>query len=866
VALAASGASAQVAPSAEVRGVAPKWEAAGWGGGGFYWSAAFHPTQDGVIYLGGDVAGVYKTVDRGRNWRLVNNGLANYAVYSLAVDRMNPQTVYAATEGGLCKSTDGGEHWQLLPRTGRNGLRLTGERNRSTRSIAVDPTNGSIVYAGSPSGKIYKSTDGGQNWLAVYDPAVGSEPPGTLRVQFGKVNGEFFGGFWSPLTVPTTLLRRMPPALAFMFKGDGQPAAGRLPHAEDCCGRAVPEQEPERAVQGHTVARCRLQAGDFISTPHTPGRTRKPPKPRRPRRWSTVNRMDFASSGPLPTTSTVGKFGKFFFTRRPAAGAALAFATPREFTIDRAPQSYGNIRIGEPQAGSVLSVAVAPKNSATILAVTQDRGLLQSQDAGKTWSALSTPAQVLAAAFDPSNPRVLYAGFDKGQGIAKSSDGGATWTASAVGIAPQASFREIVVSPANPQDVYAIASAGWNGSFYASHDGGKTWKNSSAMTTDPVGNPTLPGESATGIMPLSTPTNLAINPLNPRELFISANWRNCLSQDAGATWTERDSGADISVITDVRFSNGRVYASAMDEGALVSENNGRQWRQMWPLKWAPDFSGHNWRLAVTPQNGVDRIIATSSPWEAQHVPRVIVSEDGGKSYKVSTSGLPDYIIKPNTMWSVGHPRALAVDPKNPQIVYLGIDGDAAEGKSGGGIFKSQDGGATWKQLPNQPGSRRMFYGLAVDPTDSRRIFWAACGTNGGLWRSEDGGDSWKRVFSNEEWLFNLMVARDGTVYCPGKNLWRSTDHGNTWKKISDFKGDGTIVGLEEDPRDPRTLWVSVTTWDASSNGGVYKTVDAGATWQEITGDLPYVKPQILRFNPATNELWAAGVGLFKLKQ
>jgi hypothetical protein len=304
----------------------------------------------------------------------------------------------------------------------------------------------------------------------------------------------------------------------------------------------------------------------------------------------------------------------------------------------------------------------------------------------------------------------------------------------------------------------------------------------------------------------------------------------------------------------------------MDEGSLVSENDGRQWRQLWPLKWSPELSGHNWRLAVTPQNGVDRIIATASPWEAQYPPRVILSEDGGKSYKVTSAGLPDYVIRPNTMWGVGHPRALAVDPQNPQIVYLGIDGDPSDGKSGGGIFKSQDGGATWKQLSQQPGSRRMFYGLAVDPTNSQRVFWAASGTNGGLWRSEDGGGSWERVFSNEEWAFNVMVTQDGTIYCPGKNLWRSTDHGRTWQKLTNFNGEGTILGLEADPRDAKTLWISVTTWDNSATGGVYKTVDAGKTWQEITGNLPFVKPHILRFNPATEELWAAGVGLYKLKQ
>jgi len=69
-----------------------------------------------------------------------------------------------------------------------------------------------------------------------------------------------------------------------------------------------------------------------------------------------------------------------------------------------------------------------------------------------------------------------------------------------------------------------------------------------------------------------------------------------------------------------------------------------------------------------------------------------------------------------------------------------------------------------------------------------------------------------------------------------------------------------------DPRDDRTIWISAVTWDGSSDGGVYKTTDNGATWQDITGNLNYVKPQVLRFNPETNELWAGWVGISKIKQ
>lgn len=865
-ALSIAGSPVRAAPPETVKAaVGAQWEQAGWGGGGFYWAAAFHPKQDGVIYMAGDVLGVYKSVDHGAHWRIVNNGLTDYGVYSLAVDPMSPETVYAATEGGLYKSTDAGENWKLLPHTGRSELRITGERGLSTRCVAVDPSNSNIVYAASPAGKVYKSLDGGQDWAVAYASGGQQEPPDTVRVQYGKVNADYFGGLWLPLSVPAGLKSQDAVGIGFAFKGDGTQQQQFYVSLQTASGAKYRSKNLAELFPGKEWRDVLLKTGDFVVDPDYAKKNPELVKtlPSTPD-WVTVNRIDFSGSGPLPTASSVIRLGRIFLsaTRTPDGKTAPPDKpvplTIREFSTNKTVQTYGNIRIGELPSGSILSVAVAPKNPAFVLAVSQTDGLLLSRDAGKTWSVLPTPAKTSTAAFDPADPRVLYAGFGNA-GLGKSTDGGATWVTTTQGLAKDINFRELVISPTNSQDVYAIGAVGWTGYFYASSDGGKSWKNLSTLATDQEGDPTLPAEGDT--VPMSNVTNLAINPRNPKELFISGNWRSCLSQDGGRTWKERVRGADISVITDVRFSGGRVYASAMDEGTLMSENNGQLWRQLWPLKWSEEISGHNWRLAITPQNGVDRIIATVSPWD-KYPPRTVLSTDGGKTVKIVTAGLPDYVIRANTMWGVGHPRALAVDPKDPKTVYLGIDGDPSEGKSGGGIFKSVDGGASWKQLPNQPGSRRMFYGLSVDPTDSRRVYWAGLGKGGGLYRSEDGGESWKHVFTNEEWPFNLMVSESGVVYCAGKSLWRSTDHGGTWKKLTDFSPGGTIMGLEEDPRDSKTLWI---TFD-KGKGGVYKTRDGGATWSEITGNLPYIYPQILRFNPATNELWAAGVGLYKIKQ
>jgi photosystem II stability/assembly factor-like uncharacterized protein len=843
------------------------WTPCGWGGGGFYYAAAFHPTREGVIYMGGDVNGMYKSEDHGKNWRIINNGLANYGVFSLAVDRVNPETVYAATESGLCKSKDGGENWLLLPQTGPKDLRLTGEKEKSIRCVAVDPTDGKVVYAASPAGKVCKSTDGGQTWKAVYEKKADGEEPDMLRVQYGKVSQDWHGGIWMPLAFPKGVTSADCVGFGFAFKGDGKPPRDAFLTLKTSGGATYRSRNIRDLFADTKRRNVVFKATDFSLDPDQAKTLPATPD------WATVNRMDLACVGPLMNDMSVARVGRVYFAlKRTPDGKTATVETPnlwtvRDFTKDKTVAAYSNVRAGGSAAsGTIYSVTVAAGKPSLVLAATETSGLVISTDAGGTWRETATPKKASSAAIAETDAKVIYASFFS-DGIWKSTDQGMTWSKCSQGLPEKVSILEVAVSPANPLDVYAIGTVGWNGSFFHSNDGGKTWSESSQVGMDETVNPTLPEEaSAAKTTRLSHPTNVAISPVNPKELFLSANWRPCLSDDGGRTWAERVRGADITCATDIRFHGGKVYVSAMDEGTLVSADNGGSWRQLWPRKWSDQWSGHNWRLGITGQPGAEHIIATVSSWNAAYPNGVIVSEDGGKTYQGSTAGLPDYIPAANTMWGRSYSRALAVDPQNPKIVYLGMDGDPEGGKSGGGIFKSEDGGRIWKQMSSQPASRRMFFGLAVDPTNSQRLYWGACGANGGVHRSEDGGATWQSVFTGEGWVFNLHVTADGTVYCPGKNLWRSTDHGKTWTQITKRNGDQVIVGLETDPRDPKTIWYSSTTWGNEAEGGVFRTRDGGATWQEITGNLPYRKPMLLRFNPATNELWAGGVGLYKLKQ
>lgn len=864
------------------------WDPVGWGGGGFYWATVFDPTQNGVVYMSGDVAGIYKSEDHGRSWRLINNGLSGYAVYALAV-APNSQTVFAGTEQGLCKSTDGGEHWSLLPTTGPQGYNLTSARGRSTDNIAVDPVVDNIIYVGSPSGGICKSTDGGETWRQVYTPP-GETAPDIMELKIGGVNGEAFGGFWFPLKSPTTIKSDDCRGLRFSFHTEGTMVPGRTIVT-------VTTKDGIRYNNNTNLANLFakkgwhdvfLRAEDFVLDYKF---AKANPKPPRTPDWPEVSRLDLVCVNGLNKAGTV-QLKRVVFVLRGTRGDLVA----KDFSSNKIIYTYGNAqlsggkaKVGGSAPGAVRSVTVSVKNPKLVLAATETRGILMSQNAGQTWQQLdvlrkgtgtavapaaenlggawghTTAATGIAVAATDEN--IMYATFGH-DGIHKSTDMGKTWAKCAGALDPGYSMLRVVIAPDNAEKIYAIGNHGWSGIFYRSEDGGTTWHAVRSATVDPNAGPVSGGRYANsrGQWGLSTLTDIAINPLNPHEMFMSANWHGVHSGDGGQTWVEADRGADISCIYDIRFHRGRVYACAMDEGTFVSDNHGGNWRSLWPSGYIAAISGHDWRLAISDGKtpGEDHIVATVSPWSG--VPSlVIVSDNGGKTYHVVKSGLPDYVPTKDTMWGRGYARALAADPRNPKVLYLGIDGAPSNGNQGGGIFKSEDGGNTWRQLRNQPGDRQMFFGLAVDPTDSRRLYWGCCGHGGGLWRSDDGGESWQHVFQKESWVFNVMVAHDGTVYCPGKNLWRSTDQGQTWQQLTHFSENWSIIGLAADPSDPKTLWFSATTWDSSATGGVFETSDGGISWTQITGDIPYRKPIILRFDPATRYLWAGGVGLFKTK-
>ena len=134
---------------------------------------AFDWRNPANVYLGTNTSGVIKSINSGGSWG--PSGLSGKAVYTLAVDPVNTQTVYAGTDGSsgsLWKSADGGQNWN----TSNNGI-----QNLTVNAVVIDQANSNHLYAATSNG-VYYSSNGGSGWqqigfsgATVYSLALGTQ-------------------------------------------------------------------------------------------------------------------------------------------------------------------------------------------------------------------------------------------------------------------------------------------------------------------------------------------------------------------------------------------------------------------------------------------------------------------------------------------------------------------------------------------------------------------------------------------------------------------------------------------------------------------------------------------------------------------
>jgi photosystem II stability/assembly factor-like uncharacterized protein len=228
------------------------------------------------------------------------------------------------------------------------------------------------------------------------------------------------------------------------------------------------------------------------------------------------------------------------------------------------------------------------------------------------------------------------------------------------------------------------------------------------------------------------------------------------------------------------------------------------------------------------------------------------TQDGGTTW----APVADGFLKTSS------PGAIAVAPSNPDVVYVGMGETELRNTiiQGDGVYKSIDGGRTWK--PSGLESTRAIARIRVHPTNPNIVFVAAFGDpygknpERGVFRSLDGGDHWEKVLYRNDGVAGCDLAIDpsnpDTLYAtlwdahrtpfslvdggPGSGLFKSTDGGSTWSELTRNAGlpAGPVHGkitVAVGP-DGRRLYAMVEARD----GGLYRSDDGGTTWSLVNSE------------------------------
>lgn len=305
-----------------------------------------------------------------------------------------------------------------------------------------------------------------------------------------------------------------------------------------------------------------------------------------------------------------------------------------------------------------------------------------------------------------------------------------------------------------------------------------------------------------------------------------------------------------------------------------------------PAEWVNNLS---WNL-VGPARGGRSIACTGVKGKPNEF---YFGATGGGLWKTTNQGknwtcVSDGFFKSS---SVG---AVAVSESNTDVVYAGMGERDIRGNciEGDGVYKSTDGGKTWNHVGLK--ECRVISRIVIDPKNPEVVYVAALGkifgsnSERGIYKSGDGGKSWKKVLyvSDTAGGNDLMLdpTDPNTVYAstwecyrkpwemssggPGSKLWKSKDGGATWTDLSSNPGlpISTLgkICIAMTAAKPGRIWAMVE----AKEGGLFRSEDGGATWKRINADAnirqrPWYFSKIAADPKNENVVYALNVGAYK---
>ncbi|MCD4724231.1 MAG: hypothetical protein K8R63_05255 [Bacteroidales bacterium] len=294
------------------------------------------------------------------------------------------------------------------------------------------------------------------------------------------------------------------------------------------------------------------------------------------------------------------------------------------------------------------------------------------------------------------------------------------------------------------------------------------------------------------------------------------------------------------------FAIGLLMAATISVG-FAQENEEKS-----PLN-ASTFSGLELR-SIGPALKSGRIADIAIHPENNNIWYVAVGSGGvWKTLNSGTTWKP--IFDGQKVYSIG---CVSIDPNNPHTVWVGT-GENVGGRHvgvGDGIYKSDDGGASWENMGLK--ASQHISKILIHPENSD-IIWVAAqgplwnkGDERGLYKSADGGKTWKKTLGDDKWIGVTDIVMDpckpDVLYAatwqrhrnvaaymgggPGSGIHKSTDGGETWEKLKKGLPSSNMgkIGLAISPQKPDIIYAAIEL--DRRTGGVYKSINRGASWQK----------------------------------
>ncbi len=471
------------------------------------------------------------------------------------------------------------------------------------------------------------------------------------------------------------------------------------------------------------------------------------------------------------------------------------------------------------QFPSVFSVTLSPTDSQTLYLGTAV-GVLRTSDGGASFDDIPILpfVRVIDVAVDPRDTDTIYAATQL-FGIAKTTDGGESWSLASSGLPPTLTLA-LELDATNPSLLY-FGAAGPG--VFRTNDGAASWQlSSNGMNTANV-------------------EALAVNPNDSSNLLAATSGGGLFqSSNGGSNWVESRAGLTTAGVSELAFdpvNPGVAYASSRNP---FDPNAGNPFATPDGAFYRSSDGGHTWQelfrplaanaLAVHPSDG--RTVYLASDFG------VIRTQDAGQSFE--DRGGND--IRGLTIID------LAMDPRRPDNLYI-LATDPFAFVSSFFILHSDDGGDDWEL--SRGSSFLPLNAIAVDPTDSERIY---VGATGGMFRSTNRArdfDDKNNGLPNGGAVIVTSIVIDandrGALYIAASGaVFKSTNRADSWAFARSGLEGFFVQELAIDPTQPGVLYA------ATVNGGIFKTANGGASW-DATGQ---------RFEPLPRITAAGIVGAF----